>query len=283
MGTISKFLRTSGARAFINLEKWKSLSNIPSDLLTMVEEQARELINTPQHLEQISKQDFLYLQFNCKSFPQDIYHLIASFLPICFISLEVFGKAQDEWKIVGYWYDSYIRSLLEAYSCMVIENNDGEFKYNTYYVHDPSQSQLMIQSDTPLMKELKNIPLTPNFVIDLRHTVTIFNLNQDENPKKRKFQEKQLPRIEFQYEEHCLFYLEFQRFGLGINVGYIDYFHNMMRSDWRPILWDINELQFSDEGDYDDYQEFEEIDQIMAEIPMSLLSSSIVTNMFCKS
>ncbi len=87
MGTYSKFLRTSGSRAFINLEKWKLMSQKNNEsFILKIEDLAH---SSTKHLEQISKQDLKILMLLCYIIPKDILCLIASFLPICFVSIDL--------------------------------------------------------------------------------------------------------------------------------------------------------------------------------------------------
>jgi hypothetical protein len=287
MGMISKFLRVSGARAVVSLSKLRALiGGRKSELLNSIQDCQKNNFNRLVH--QLSLEHRLNLDIVCflakrefnKPLIRDLVNTIASFLPVEFCDLHTVGEAQNEWKIHGYWYGAYMMDMRDVYGAMLIADESGAIDFTTFYEHKQAKAETFIEPDTALMSKLRAIQYTPNFCEDLSNAV-----EADTSSKRLKSMGN--PKIEFQYEENCLFFIEFQRRGEGMPVGLVDYMHNMMRSSWQPVLWDHDLLEdaFSETIDEDeavlDVEDWQEIDEIMSRIPLRLLSASVMTHFLC--
>src|SRR6187399_3179339 len=108
MGMMSTFLRVTGQKTLIDFCLWKKCQRGKGELLSAVEGIAQLKINTAHHLVQISQihaknlRIWCYLAQKKYKLAQDLVCLIASFLPIEFVSLSSLGEAQNKWKIHGY-------------------------------------------------------------------------------------------------------------------------------------------------------------------------------------
>ncbi len=291
MGMISRFLRVSGSQTKIDMSRWHDRSHKKETIFTDVLKRATDLRQTSRQFQQISDLQHTALNmwcyctrmYNKYCLSNDVVVLIASFLPIAFVSLQTFGEVQNEWKIHGYWYADYCHALSEAYSCMLISNDIKYSKKQEFY-----QEKM-----TLLMEELETLKPTDTFIQQLTNVLDKHGCGQQSSGKKRKI-ESCAPRIEFQYEENCLFFIEFKPMNAGINIGFVDYMHNVMQSPDQLNLWDFYSLQLAfctfkqnENGDiicggnvcYCHNSKFDEIDELMRQIPTRLLSAAVFPNL----
>ena len=287
----SEFLRISGAFAVIDCEKWR-IQATKCELFPLALQAAEEMRDTSSQLQQVKKE---YIdQIKIWGFPFDLTIIIASYFDIDYILLLTFGKIQSGFKIHGYWRNEYLYSLRRVYDCMLIVDENGNLQTQISKFRSHEQPRLILEAYTPLMQELLRLKIKSSFVEDLKDIVQRYVIT---HKKFKKEISLCAPRIEFQYEEHCLFFIEFPRNRKGIQVGFIDYFDNAMRNKEHPVIWDRAKFvpifcqcsvddDEEDEGDENQKkvfcdgdcvsQQLAEVDTVMATIPTHLLSGCIL-------
>jgi len=220
-----------------------------------------------------------------------------------FISLKDIGKCLDGNKIHGYWYASFVQDILQLYNAMLVgdattSHKDREHKEEDLTA-DEKVDEKVDEMETHLMRALRAVQVC-DFVEDHRplkkkqrkkktaeeeeeeeeERVIAINEAATElfTTKVSKIVKRALckpaprenvhPRLEFHYEEFCLFYIEFRLNGDGIVVGFCDYVDNAMRnkSAPMPIIWSSKHI------DFETLTEMGKLESTMMKIPFDYLS-----------
>ena len=280
-----KFLRVSGANAIIDFNRLTNYqTGIEFQLTKRLAQKSSSFLQqmSCEHLQRLQLWCYLANKKSFQKMPNALLIIIASFLPIEYISFELFAKAQVEILNKSWFNEDYKHFLMAVYENMKMQSgyyneyndysyyHDSDFRkrYSKTYKMAVNEPRQCVENDTCLMSILKK--LTPEDDIQntiANHAVCTCNF------KKQKYEEKwRLPKMEFQIKGKCLFFIEFQLCGQGINIGFIDYNNHYQHPNLDDTPWPKNQLHFLNENNS------EHIDELMSQISMYDLSAAMKMN-----